>query len=266
MNSGIRVNVDQAAHEVAAWVPPMARLGYAAKGVVYLLVGYIAFRAAVAAGSPEGAKDALRSLTDEPGGKLMLMAIALGLLAHVLWRLVQAVLDPEHTGHDAKRVGMRIFFALGAVIYGSLAVAAWQLSQGGAGEGGSGGQSWIARLLELPAGRWLAMAAGIGVIAYGIHQLVKAAKGDVMDRLQKQDSRLRSVGRFGVGARGLVLLPVGWFIFRAGRLADPSQAGGTEQALKMLDQGALLAVVGLGFLAYGVFQLAKAAYRRIDAP
>lgn len=99
-----------------------------------------------------------------------------------------------------------------------------------------------------------------------MHQLVKAAKGDVMRRLAKQDARLRALGRFGVGARGLVLLPVGWFIVQAGRTYDAAAAGGTEQALRMLDRGSLLAVVGLGLLAYGLFQLVKAAYRRIDAP
>lgn len=265
MNQAHGIDIGRPAREIAAWVPPLARLGYAAKGVVYLLVGVIAFRAATAAGSPQGARGALQSLADEQGGRLMLAAIAIGLLAHVLWRLVQALLDPEHRGHDAKGVGLRLFFAVGAVIYGSLALAAWQLAQGRSDAGSEGG-TWIPRLLELPAGRWLVVAAGIGVIGYGIHQLVKAARGDVMRRLARQDARLRSIGRFGVGARGLVLLPVGWFIVQAGRAYDASAAGGTEQALRMLDRGSMLAVVGLGLLAYGLFQLAKAAYRRIDAP
>lgn len=258
------IDAARSAREVAAWVPPLARLGYAAKGVVYLLVGAIAFQAATAAGSPEGARGALRSLADESGGRLVLAAIAIGLFAHVLWRLVQAVRDPEHRGHDTRRIGMRLFFALGAAIYGSLAVAAWQLAQGR--PDGSGEASWIPRLFELPAGRWLVVAAGVAVVGYGVHQVLKAAKGDVMRRLARQDHRLRMLGRFGVGARGLVLLPVGGFIVQAGRTYDASAAGGTEAALRMLDRGSLLAVVGLGLLAYGLFQLAKAAYRRIDAP
>lgn len=256
----------EAARDVAGWVPPLARLGYAAKGVVYLLIGGIAFRAATAAGSPEGATGALRSLADETGGRAMLMAIAFGLAAHVVWRLVQAALDPEHAGRETKRLGMRVFYALSAVIYGAMAVSAWRIARGRPEGGDAGGETWIARLLELPAGRWLVVAAGIGVIAYGLHQLVKAAKGDVMKHLARSRPGLRSLGRFGVGARGLVLLPVGWFVVQAGRTYDPSAAGGTEQALQMLDRGAVLALVGLGLAAYGVFQIAKAAYRRIEAP
>lgn len=265
MNAPIGTAGKQAAREVAGWVPPLARLGYAAKGVVYLLVGFIAFRAATAAGAPEGASGALASLADETGGRLMLVLMALGLAAHVVWRLVQAALDPEHTGHDAKRVAVRAFYLLSACIYGSLAWTAWQLSRGRGAEG-EGQDIWVARLLDMPAGRWLAVAAGIGVIAYGVHQMVKAARGDVNRHMARTDRTVTLIGRLGIGARGLVLLPIGWFVIDAGRHYDAQAAGGTREALRMLDQGALLALVGIGLLAYGAHQFAKAAYRRIQRP
>ena len=100
-----------ATREAASWVPPIARVGYAAKGVVYLLVGWIAIKAGMASGSPEGSAGALASLVDEVGGQLILMVIAIGLLAHVIWRAVQAILDPEHPGSGAKRVAARQFYA-----------------------------------------------------------------------------------------------------------------------------------------------------------
>lgn len=254
-----------AAREVAGWVPPLARLGYAAKGVVYLLMGFIAFKAATAAGTPEGASGALRSLTDETGGRLMLLLIALGLAAHVLWRLVQAALDPEHTGHDAKRIALRVFYLLSAIVYGSLAWTAWQLSRGDSAQG-EGQQVWISKLLDLPAGRWLVMAAGLAVIGYGVHQLIKAWKGDVNRHMARSDRAVTLVGRIGIGARGLVLLPIGWFVFSAGRAYDAQAAAGTGEVLQMLDRGVLLALVGIGLFAYGVHQFAKAAYRRIQRP
>lgn len=267
MNTPLGATGRQAANEAAGWVPPLARLGYAAKGVVYLIIGFIAFRAATAAGSPEGATGALASLTDETGGKLMLMLVALGLLAHVAWRVVQGVMDPEHHEHDAKHMALRAFYLLSAVIYGSLAWTAFQLSRGkGGGEGGEGQQIWIGKLLEVPAGSWLVMAAGLGVIAYGIHQLIKAWKADVRSHMTRQDSWIVAIARFGIGARGLVLLPVGWFVFNAGRHFDAQAAGGTDQALQMLDRGGLLALVGVGLVAYGLHQFAKAAWRRIDRP
>lgn len=255
-----------AARHVAGWVPFLARLGYAAKGIVYVLVGFIAFRAAGAAGSPEGAQGALASLVDERGGRLLLVLVALGLACHVLWRLVQAVMDPEHSGHDAEHVALRAGRFLSAVIYASLAWTAWRLAKGAAAGGDDGQQLWIARLMDLPAGRWLVMAVGAGVIVFGLEQLVKAVRGDVTRRLARHDRLVRGVGRLGIAARGIVMLPIGWFIVQAGRHYDPQAAAGTEGALRMLERGGLLAFVGLGLLAYGAFQLVKAVYRRIQPP
>ena len=261
------------AHEVAGWVPPLARLGYAAKGVVYGLVGWIAMRAAMDAGSPEGASGALAELTDERGGGIMLVLIAAGLLCHVLWRAVQAVLDPEHPrGPDAKRWAMRAFYALSAAIYGSLAWTAWRLSRGAGGQGdpGEGRQLWIRTLLEQPLGSWLVMLAGLGVMGYGLHQLHKAWTGDVDRKMGVGHARVSRgvhlVGRIGTAARGVVLLPIGWFVFVAGREYRSDAAAGTEDVLRMLGHGWLLAAVAIGLAAYGVHQVAKALYRRIDGP
>lgn len=258
------------AQQAAAWVPTMARLGYAAKGVVYVLVGYIAFNAGLASGEPQGTTGALQSLADERGGHLMLMLIAAGLLAHVVWRLVQAVLDPEHPKGGAKRILMRLFHALSALIYGSLAYTAWQLASLDRAQGGDGAEIWIARLLDKPFGTWLVMAAGLAVMGYGIHQLVKAAKGEVNHRMASGSAAtsrvVTAIGRIGTASRGLVLLPVGWFVFNAGRLYRASTAADTGEVLQMIERGGLLAAVGLGLLAYGVHQIAKAVYRRIEPP
>lgn len=129
MAHGLAGNAKDQLREVAAWVPPLARIGYAAKGIVYILIGWLAFRAAAAVGQPEGATGALATLADEQGGRLMLYAIAFGLLCHVAWRVVQALLDPEHPGEDG-RIGKRLFYALSAVLYGSLALGAWQVARG----------------------------------------------------------------------------------------------------------------------------------------
>lgn len=269
MAGSLSQNAHGAARQAAGWVPPLARLGYAAKGVVYLLIGWIAMKAAMAAGQPGGATEALASLADEDGGRWMLVAIAFGLLCHVVWRVVQAVMDPEHHELDAKRAGMRVFYAISAVVYLSMAYTAWQLSRGD-GSSGEGHEVWVAKLLEQPMGTWLAMLAGLGIIAYGIHQLVKAFKGDVNRHMQSGravDPRwLRVLGQLGTAARGLVLLPIGWFVFQAGRHYRAEAAADTGEVLSMLGHGGLLGAIGLGLLAYGLHQIAKALYRRIERP
>ena len=261
----------RAVREVAGWVPPLARLGYAAKGVVYALVGWIALRAAMQAGEPEGSSGALAALTDERGGKAMLVLIAVGLLCHVLWRLVQAVMDPEHHGPtDAKRWAMRAFYALGGLIYGSLALTALDLVKGRAAGADDGQTVWIQRVLEQPLGTWLVMLAGLGVMLYGLHQIYKSWAGDIDRRMTGTDAKVsrgvRVIGRVGTAARGVVLLPIGWFVFTAGREFRADAAAGTGEVLGMLGHGWLLAAVAVGLMAYGVHQLAKARYRRIEGP
>lgn len=254
--------------QVAAWVPLLARIGYAAKGVVYVLIGWLAFKAAAAAGQPQGASEALATLADEPGGRLVLYAIALGLLCHVAWRAVQAILDPEHPGENS-RLGMRAFYAVSGLVYGALAVTAWQIARGASNGNGNGHEVWVARLLDKPFGVWLVMLAGIAVMAYGVHQVVKAWRGDVNKRMSPDHEvvlGVRIVGRIGTAARGLVLLPIGWFVFNAGREYRATEAADTGEVLAMLDRGWMLAVIGLGLLAYGIHQLAKAWYRRITPP
>lgn len=267
MAHGSARDVKAGMDEVAGWVPPLARIGYAAKGVVYIIVGWIAFSAASAVGQPEGATGALASLADEQGGQLMLYAIAFGLLCHVGWRVVQATLDPEHPGGD-KNIGLRLFYALSALVYGSLALAAWQIARGGSA-GQEGTEVWVAKVLDKPFGALLVMVAGAVIVGYGVHQLVKGWRGDVDKRMSPDPRMARAVhlvGRFGTAARGLVMIPIGWFVFEAGRHYRAAEAADTGEVLSMLDRGWLLALVGLGLLAYGLHQLAKARYRRIAPP
>lgn len=269
MNQAITEVGIAAARQVAAWVPPVARVGYAAKGVVYGLVGAIAIKAAVASGKAEGTEGALASLRDESGGRLLLVLIAAGLIGHVIWRVVQALLDPEHPGvHDTKRVGMRLFYLLSSVIYGSLAATAWQLSRG-LQASSDDHVFWVAQLLDKPFGTVLVMAAGLGVVGYGAHQVWKAWQGDVNKRMQTSPEASRGLlllGRVGTAARGVVLVPIGWFVFSAGRYYRATEVADTGDVLKMVEHGGLLAAVGVGLLAYGLHQIAKAVCRRIEQP
>lgn len=269
MNHAIEEAGHTAAHTVAKWVPPMARAGYAAKGVVYALVGGIAIRTALAAGGPEGAVGALATLAGEHAGRVLLVVIAVGLGGHVVWRLVQALLDPEHPHAGAKRIGIRLFYAVSAIVYGSLAATAWQLGRGDRAEE-DGHEGWVARLLQQPSGTWLVMLAGLFVMGYGVHQLAKAWRGDVNRHMGTRDAALRRgvtlLGRIGTAARGLVLLPIGWFVLQAGRHYRAAVAADTGEVLKMLEHEWLVAAVGVGLLAYGLHQVAKALFRHIERP
>lgn len=253
---------------VFTWVAPLARAGYAAKGVVYLLVGYLAARAVLAAGAPSGATGALREAL-LAGGPWLVLLIGAGLMAHVAWRVVQALLDPENPG-GSLRPGVRLFHLVSGLVYGSLAISAFRLWQGRRDASDADEENFAAMLMAQPFGRWLVALVGLAIVAYGIHQFVAAWRGDVSRHLGIGDPDKHRIvvglGRFGTAARGLVFGVIGGFFIDAALRFDPRHAGGTEEALRWLGHDGLLALFALGLVAYGLFQLAKARYRMIGVP
>lgn len=264
------------ARQLAPWIEWLARVGYAAKGVVYLLIGGLAARAALGTGGrTTDSGGALTSIGDGAAGKLLLGLIALGLVGYAAWRVTAAATDAEGKGDDAKGLAKRAAGAGRGLLYLGLALQAVQLLRGTGGGGGnsSRAEDWTARLMAAPFGRWLVAAVGLGVIAYALYQLYRAYAAKVrkhldLSRLGAEGQRLVvAVGRFGIGARGVVFLVIGWFLIRAARQSDSSEASGMGEALRTLERQPygkwILALVGLGFVAYGVYQFANARYRRI---
>lgn len=251
--------------QAAPWIEKLARFGYAAKGVVYILIGYIAARAAFGnGGDVEGGAGAIESVRDEPFGTVLLWLIGLGLVGYVIWRLVCAIRNPENDGP-----AHRAFYVISAVVYAGLALEALRLATG---SGSSGDTHWTATLLEQPFGRVLAGLAGLGIAAYGLQQLWKAWSSDLDDRLDlsRVPSGTRTwivrFGRFGLAARGVVLVMLGYIFLRAALDAQASGASDVEGVLEsMRDKPWLLGAVALGFIAYGAYNVVRARYRRIRA-
>lgn len=267
----------RAAHQASPSIQRMARLGYAAKGVVYLIIGGIAAQAAFSpAERVEGTEGAMATVLEQPFGKVLLGLMALGLAGFVLWRAVQAGTDPEHPEGGKKRAVMRIGYAMSAALYGAMTLEAVRMLRGSGGGEGGGTAHWTAVVMEKPFGRIAVGLAGLGIVAYGIYQLVKAFKGDDLDkRLNLEGSavatrrRVVALARAGTAARGVVFGSIGWLVIKAAMQYDPAEAQGLQGALVTLREAAygpyLLGLVALGLIAYGIMQLVKARYRVIRA-
>ena len=253
--------------QVARWVEPLARIGYAAKGVVFIMIGALAVRAALAESTDtRDAAGALAWLHERTSTAWMLTAVAIGLAAFVVWRLVQAAFDPEYTGGGGKRIAVRLFRLVSAAVYGSLAWTAWELARRGRSES-QDESHWAAVLMSQPLGQWLAFAVGAGIAGYGLYQVWRGWSGDVERHMAFGSDAVRrrivAIARVGLIARGVVLALVGWFLIDAARRFNPNAAGGTDDALRALGYDALMATVAAGLVAYGIYQLAEARYRRI---
>lgn len=247
------------------------RLGFAAHGVVYLLVGWFAIRAAVGGGSPTDSKGALQSLVGGPLGTVLLLGIAAGLLCYALFRLVAAGLDLDDRGTGPQALAKRGAHVVGALLRVALAGYAISLAFGiGFGGSGDGAKEWTAWLMSQPYGRWLVSAVGLIVVATGLAQLRAAWNASFMDHLDLDAWKrhwVEPAGRIGFTARAVVFGLIGAFLLTAGWFADPDQAGGLGHALRrvqQLDQGpVLLGVVAAGLAIFGVYCFVEAAYRRI---
>lgn len=258
-----------AAREAGPWVERLARMGYAARGVVYVIVGIIAAQAARGKRGVTDQEGVFGEILSRPGGKFMLGLMAVGLLGYALWRFVEAGLDPEHDG-----AGKRALFAVSGVIHVGLALTAVRMAMGtSSGGGGNGAASWTAKVLDAPGGRFLVGIAALGVAAYGVVQLVQAYKAKLDKQLDlsplSPGARTWAIraARAGLAARGVVFLVLGFFLLQAARQSDASETRGLGGALDALHDTAygtwVLGLVALGLIGYGITQLLKARYRRI---
>ena len=253
----------------------IARFGYGARGIVYVVVGALALLAAIGQGGRAGdSKDALRAVLSGPFGAILVGLIALGLAGFALWRLVEGVTDADRRGTSPKGLAVRGAHLISAALYFGLAVSAASLSLGLGMSGGDGMHDGTAWLLAKPFGRWLVALGGLGVIGGGLGFLGKAWRGDVTDRLAL-DTRARDrwagpVGRFGYAARGIAFLIIGGFLVAAAWHQRSSDAKGLAEAFALLRAQPygwiLLGLVGAGHAAFGAFGLIQARYRHIDAP
>jgi hypothetical protein len=259
------------------WMTMLARCGYAAKGVVYLIIGGIAAQVAIGAGGAvTDQKGVLHTIIEQPFGHILLSVVALGLFGFALWCFIQAVFDTEGKGTTAKGLLARIGYAVVGLSYAALAFGAFQLVVG-SGSGGKGSnastQDGTALLLKQPFGPGLVIIVGLIVlgVACSLFYTAYAAKFQAQLNLATLSAQVKklimAVGRAGYAALGVVTSIIGIFLIVAAFQNNASQAKGLDGVLQQLAHQpfgqVLLGVVALGLFAYGIYSLVEARYRRV---
>jgi len=253
----------------------LARAGYIARGVVYLLLGGLALASAIWGGQDaEGSSDALSSLLGLPFGRVLLALVAVGLLGYVLWKLAQGLLNADDRDHDVNdwlsRAGQLVSAVANLLLM--FTAARMALAMGGSG-GGNGEETASAWLLQQPFGPVLLGVVGLGVIGFAGAQIWYGATGGYRKRMTLPAGHalwLDRICAFGLIARGAVFAIIGGFLLYAAFTVSPEQAGGTAEALdyvRRLPFGAWLYGLGaLGLAAFGGYGVIQGLYRHVDAP
>jgi len=254
----------------------LGRLGYVAKGIVYIVIGFLAVEAAFGrGGKATDTKGAIRVIGESPFGKFALVVIAIGLFGYAAWRLVSAATDAEQRGGQASSIAMRLGDAFRGLAYGSLGIFTLKLLTHKSAGNGNQAPGFVAKMMGMPGGRLLVIACGVAFIGYAIYQIYKATTGKFMKRLNLGSASatvktwVERFGRFGITARAIVFGMIGVLIARAGQTYNPSKAGGIAQSLNAIAREpkghVLFAVVAIGLIAFGLFQIATARYRVMRA-
>jgi Domain of Unknown Function (DUF1206) len=262
----------------------LGRMGWFAKGVVYLLAGALALlvvgRSFGWSNGTSGSKEAsptgaIKEIAQSSGGPLLLVALAAGMFLYAAWRLATAVL-PGST--DAEGLATRVGYGVSAILYTTFGVTAISLARSRETKtnGNKTVSDFTSRLMQHTAGRWLIGIAGAVTIGAGLYRFAKGLKSDVTDDvdmsgMSPERSRLtRRLGAVGEVGRGIAMGLIGFFLIRAAVTFKAAEATGLDGALRRLALESwgvvVVAAVGLGFVAYGLFCLVTFTRRRLQAP
>jgi hypothetical protein len=242
----------------------LVRLGYAARGITYMLLGYLAL--ATAGEAKDGAQSVFDYLEQAPLGTIILYVIALGLLAYALFKLLSAASDIQHRGSDAEGIVKRVGDAASAVAYLFLCYAAFQFASGSKSASGSGGSRKIAgSVLHWELGPIVIGAIGLGFFAAAFMQAKGAVTAGFMRHLSGHaPTGVEAIGRAGYAARAVVFALIGWSLVQSAWLTSSTKVKGLGEAiLSLRDMGVVYTLVAIGLLLFGAFSLVMARYRVI---
>jgi Domain of Unknown Function (DUF1206) len=253
----------------------LERLGYVVRGVLYAVMGFLALRIALATpgGKATDLSGSLVWLIGNQFGKLVLIVTIIGLVAYSIWGFVRAIYDPLHRGRDAKGIMARMGFVTSAVSYLAIALFALHILAGQGAASHDSTQKTVSTLLANPLGGVITVVLGVIAILIGIGQFIEAYRATFAQDLKAAEMTESErdiavgLGRFGMAARGVTFLVIGWFLIQAGLHHAPGQVQGFGGAfLFLLAQPYgrwLLGVVALGFIALGLHSFACARWVRL---
>lgn len=243
----------------------LVRLGFAARGVVYLLLGYLFLAATGQSQAEDGPEGVFQYLQGVPGGAPVLYLCALGLIGYALYRLSSLLFDADNYGHDKMGIAQRLGHGASGLAHLLLAYTAFQFAQGNQSSGGGEAEAATSTILSMEFGAIVVGIVGLCFMGAAFAQAKKAITGEFMQRISSDAPRFtKIIGHAGFAARAVAFAVISWSFVMSAWLSSSSQVktlGGAVSSLR--EYGVLFTLVAIGLLLFGVFSLVLARYRTI---
>ena len=249
----------------------LARAGLVARGIIYILIGWVAILVAVGQSSREADQEgALQLLAGKPYGIVSLWLLGIGFVGYALWRFSEAAFGVTGEGNGA---GPRLKSLLRGLVYAGFAYLTFQVISGAHSNEATKQQDVTASVMHHAGGRWLVGIVGLIVVIAGVALIAQGIRRRFMRYLatSQMSPRTRRVvewlGVIGTVARGVVFALAGILVIDAAVTYSPSKAGGVDRALLTLrDQPFgefLLGLAAAGLIIFGIYGLCEARWRRV---
>ena len=248
----------------------LASAGLVARGVVYALMGALALGLALGIGGKTTSQQgALRTIGQQPLGKLILVTVAAGLAGYSIWRLTRAVIGHGQVVEDSTMD--RVAGLVSGIGYGALCITAITIVAGSS-SGSQGTTQTTGGVLSWTGGTVIVAIVGAIVLGVGLQQIhhglsAKFLEETKTEQMGEHSKRvLTALGTFGFPARGVAFALVGFFLIKAAVDFDPQAAVSVDGALSKLANASygpiLLGVVAAGLLGFGVYSIVESRYRK----
>lgn len=252
-----------------------ARVGFVARGAIYLLIGFIALEIAFGKGGQADRGGALAQIATKSYGTFVLWVLVVGFAGLALWRFSEAAFGA--VGPDGHEASERLKSLARALLYSSFFVTTLQYvigsSSSATANGNSQSRSLTARVMEHNGGRLLVGLIGLVVMVIGAMLAREGWKKEFLKRMNffgasaGVRSLVEKLGVVGGVARGAVVVVAGVFLIIAAVRFSPSKAEGIDGSLRAFAHTplgpVLLILVALGLVAFGLFSWCEARWRRV---
>jgi hypothetical protein len=255
------------------WVSLLGRMGLAARGVLYLLLGYLALRIAFGAPTTTANRNgALQTIAHQRFGNVLLAAMAVGFGAYALWQLTLAWVGGSPRGRSGG-AGRRVIALVNGALYGFFCVTTAALAAGSSrsSTSTSSAAGWTGKIMAHSHGRLLVGVVGAVVVIVGVVMAARALSGRRDVPLEPMTGSTRRVveglAKAGLTARAIIVVGVGVFIVRAAQTFNPAKVKGLDGVLQSFAHTRagpwLLVAVAIGVVAFGLYSLAAAKYAEL---